>query len=296
MEERRTYIGGGDIAAIMGKSPFANPYDVYLHKVEGKCADVSEAMEWGTALEPLVVSKYEDRTHCWVDAQPGLVRHPDLPYIGGHPDGIGNRDGEEFLVEVKTTSAWMRPAWNDGVPEHVQLQCQLYMLLTGTDRAEIPVLFGGQEMVVFHLDACEQTQREIVVAATTFWNLHVEGKQPPDTGNADVDASPLFPNAEGVAVANDHDLDLLRELRSIRDSVSGPKKRQDEISKAMSARMHRTGCTHLVTSDGKTLAEIRTVHVKERHVPASTHERLSIKPNTALAKLLDKAGHNNGGE
>ena len=65
-----------------------------------------------------------------------------------------------------------------------------------------------------------------------------------------------------------------------------PDASEDEIKKAMKTRMEVAGCTELVSSDGKTLATVKTVTKKEYRVKASTRVAMTIKPNSTLAKIV----------
>ena len=68
LELRSHGIGGSDVAAIMGLSPWRTPYQVWADKVLGIREDISgkPAVEWGTILEPVVGEHYKslhpDRT------------------------------------------------------------------------------------------------------------------------------------------------------------------------------------------------------------------------------------------
>ena len=57
LDVRKTGIGGSDVAAVLGISPWKSPLDVFLDKT-GKSAPEPEndAMYWGTRLETLVAN------------------------------------------------------------------------------------------------------------------------------------------------------------------------------------------------------------------------------------------------
>ena len=61
----------------------------------------SRSLEHGNLWEPVAVAAYIEKTLYNVtninENQVFLI-HPDLPYVGGHPDGLVNRDG---VLEVK---------------------------------------------------------------------------------------------------------------------------------------------------------------------------------------------------
>lgn len=52
LKERQKGIGGSDVAAILGLSPWRTPYDVYLDKIgEAPKELTSQAAHFGTKLE-----------------------------------------------------------------------------------------------------------------------------------------------------------------------------------------------------------------------------------------------------
>ena len=63
LARRKAGLGGSDIAAIVGISPWSTPRDIYLDK-KGLAAPEQEtdAMYWGTTLEDIVAREYSKRT------------------------------------------------------------------------------------------------------------------------------------------------------------------------------------------------------------------------------------------
>ena len=63
LKERKTYIGGSDIGAILGLSTFKSALDIYLSKTTDAIDEAtSEAAHWGTVLEDVVAKEYSERT------------------------------------------------------------------------------------------------------------------------------------------------------------------------------------------------------------------------------------------
>ena len=59
MKDRTQYIGGSDIAAICGVSPWGNPTTVWLEKTgQSIRKKESEAMFWGRALEDIIEKRF----------------------------------------------------------------------------------------------------------------------------------------------------------------------------------------------------------------------------------------------
>lgn len=79
---RRSGIGGSDIAAICGLSPYQTPYDVWLDKLgQGEEVDPnSPGIYWGTVLEDVVAREYAQRTGAKVQRVNTMMRHPEADF------------------------------------------------------------------------------------------------------------------------------------------------------------------------------------------------------------------------
>lgn len=97
--DRHKYLGGSDIAIIMGISPFKSRFDLLLEKAELKENDFvgNEYTEYGNAIEPLIRNYINES---------GLYKKPfredkiivdDCRY---HDDGFNG----EVVLEIKSTS------------------------------------------------------------------------------------------------------------------------------------------------------------------------------------------------
>ena len=58
-EERLSGLGGSDAAAIAGENPYKSALQVYMEKVGLHKVEETEAMYWGTAIEPAIRTRYE---------------------------------------------------------------------------------------------------------------------------------------------------------------------------------------------------------------------------------------------
>lgn len=79
--ERRSGIGGSDVAALFGKSPFASAHDVYMRITGLESGEITDnpRMDAGVRLEPTIRQWYEDQTGFRVET-PEMLRHPDADF------------------------------------------------------------------------------------------------------------------------------------------------------------------------------------------------------------------------
>ena len=96
-----TGVGGSDAPAVLGISPWATPYDLWLSKLGHTTAlATSEPMRWGSLLEPVILGEYVRRTRRTVHEKPDMLRHPTHQFMLAHLDG--RIVDESRIVEIKT--------------------------------------------------------------------------------------------------------------------------------------------------------------------------------------------------
>lgn len=176
VDERRTYLGGPDVAAIVGLSPYLAPIDVWRYKVgDSEGVEQTERMRLGLMLEQVISDAYCAQTGRQV-RRVGLVRHKTFPYLGGHPDRL--IVGEPGILEAKASSR----NYGDEVPPHVQVQVQWYMGLTGRAWCDVALL-ANMGLRIERVDADPELFGHLVTVAVAWWKQHVEtGVEPPPDG------------------------------------------------------------------------------------------------------------------
>lgn len=188
---RHTYLGGPDLAAIVGASRYAGPYDVFLRKTQALEIPDNAAMEWGRRLEGTVAQAYADRTGNGL-AQGATLFHPDHDFLGGTPDFLVGNDPNLGLECKTSTEEALRlvdeagePLWGpegtDQVPMDYFVQCQWYMGLTGRRRWDLAVFFMGprREFRVYPLAFDRDLFDMLVERAVAFWHENVLPQVPP---------------------------------------------------------------------------------------------------------------------
>lgn len=175
-------IGGSEIAAACGIDPHRSRVMLWLEKTGRVRREPSEAMEWGTRLEPVIFEALADQGYNVASAGGVAWRDEARPWLIGHPDGFewpgdSRQDGPERLLEIKTAGQWAHRGF-EGVPFEYQAQVQLYLHLTGLSRALVAILVGGQRLELHELDRDERAIRGLLGLAERFWR-HVETNEPP---------------------------------------------------------------------------------------------------------------------
>lgn len=178
LEYRKKGIGGSDIAAICGLSPWQSPMAVYLDKIgEAPEKEQNEAMYWGTILEDVIAEEFTRRTGLKVQRQNAILQHPEHPWMLANIDRkiVGQKAG----LECKTTSAYGKEQWKDEqIPDMYMLQCQWYMAVTGFEKWWLAVLIGGNTYIQKEISRDQEMIDRLIQIGRDFWTL-VENRTPP---------------------------------------------------------------------------------------------------------------------
>ena len=183
LQYRTHGIGGSDVPAIAGISPFKSAHQLWLEKTgqEEPGQDESEYAHFGTLLEPVVRKEFTERTGIKVRQKHMLLQSEEYPFMLADLDGvIREPDGEMSVFEAKTASAYKQDVWEDGVPAPYILQVQHYMAVTGAKKTYIAALVGGNRFYHHVVERDEELIGKIIVMEKYFWETYVEGGMEPN--------------------------------------------------------------------------------------------------------------------
>jgi predicted phage-related endonuclease len=203
---RRSGLGGSDIAAILGMSPYRKPFDVYLEKT-GQLDDPIEESEriWaGKRLERVIAEMYTEKTgraHQWMDKT-----LPAVAGAGEHriwtPDALVDPDGGMDAKNVAWDQGyqWGLPDTAD-VPDHIAIQANWYIDCSAREWWDIAAFFGGHELRIYRVVRDPETIGMMREAAEKFWRDHVVLNVPPPleySAGAERWLKKRFPNSSGI--------------------------------------------------------------------------------------------------
>lgn len=186
LELRKTGIGGSEIAAVLGESRFATPFDVWLSKTQGWVQAETEDMRRGSFLEDGIARWYAQRygVEGLLDEH-GTVVHAAKPIALCTPDrivgGLARR-----LVSIKAPrrggGLWGEPG-TDHVPPEYLLQLQWEHAICSTHGAlneemHLAALVDG-DLAVYITRADRELQAWMLDYAEQWWARHVVGGEQP---------------------------------------------------------------------------------------------------------------------
>ena len=195
LEYRRQGIGGSDVAAVMGVSPFATLRDLYNDKCGNtdviQAEDNWVAKEVGHRLEDLVAKIFAFKTGYKVFAVRKLFRHPLYSFMQANVDFfVELPDGRIAILECKTTNYNSKEKWSDGaVPVNYEWQCRHYMAVMNLNCAYIACLYGNNEneFVYRRIERDQAMEADMIEMEAHSWNEHVlKHVEPPYTESGDL--------------------------------------------------------------------------------------------------------------
>lgn len=227
--DRRTYLGGPDVAAIVGVSPYSAPIDVYRFHVGLDEAPVqTDRMALGLRLEQAIAETYTDQTGRKV-RRVGFVRHPIHAFLGGHPDRLVV--GEPGVLEAKaaaTTAGYT----DDEPPPHVKVQGTWYCGLTRREWCDVALL-AHMGVRVLRVPFEPDLYAALEEAAIRFWREHIlAGVEPLPDGSESYrrHLAEKYPRSEEVElVATPEQALLIDELREAEGAKANADRHVDEL-------------------------------------------------------------------
>jgi predicted phage-related endonuclease len=207
--QRRAYLGGTDIAGIIGVSPWSSPLSVYVDKTAPEQAEDKDSlpMRRGLALERFIADEF-------VRARPGIVTYHPSPIVRtdwGFPAGasidymvarVEHPRTPVGLMDSKTAmSFYSRRQWKEpdpdrglqegDLPDAYYTQLQWYLAVSGLSHAWAAADTGDDSLTVVPVTPSPSIQARLIDAGREFWTQHVERGIAPEPSGTDADADAL---------------------------------------------------------------------------------------------------------
>ncbi|MEN3260115.1 lambda-exonuclease family protein [Sodalis endosymbiont of Spalangia cameroni] len=226
--DRQKYLGGSDVAGILGISPWRTALDVYLDKVQPRKDEISPQKQKiftrGQRMEPYIIDLLSEETGLKIAKRGHRYLDPELPYIAAEIDAEAE-SGEN--IEIKTVSPFKARDWGeqqtDSIPVYYTAQAMHGLMVTGKKVCVFGVLIGGDDFRVYRVERDDETIAAIRAKEMEFWERVVNLTPPPIINEHDVKR--YFDRDAGSSIeANGKMISLINELRML-------KVRKDEAEK-----------------------------------------------------------------
>lgn len=198
---RANGIGGSEIGAIVGVSPWESRFSLWWRK-KGDIGpqEQNSAMEWGKRLEAPILAKFREDHPDLIEQTPGTYQHAEREWMIANPDAWF----KGCVVDAKFSAygdGWGE-AGTDRIPPHVDAQLRWYMEILGVDLAHLAVLIGGYDYREFTIEADPRETEILVAAGEDFMRSLAENERPDIDEHSETYRAirELHPDIDGVEV------------------------------------------------------------------------------------------------
>ena len=272
-------IGGTDIGAILGLSPYKTPLELWSELLSGEDPMPRDLLHlrYGQHTEGFVAREYERYSNLFTVKHEPTLFHKKHGSMFGHidrfvldtPDTPAVVDGvitAQRLLECKTTSAFNKSDWGepgtDQVPPLYLVQCAWYLAITECERADLAVLIGNSDFRVYTIERDLELEGLLLSHAQNFWDNHVLAEKPPEPTSLQ-DAAILFPkeNPNSSVYANE---EILKSIEAYKEINAKTQTLSDECERLKLEILNYMGHAEKLTWGSKTLATWKCAKASSR--------------------------------
>lgn len=283
LEARKRGIGGSDIAAVLGISPYKSAFEVYEEKVNGYSKDLSnnEAVQSGIFLEDGIAKWYENIKGVGTFKPVKMKTHSQYSFLVANPDRL--IAGKKIGIEIKNVGDRSRHLWGeDGsqlVPDYYFLQAAHYMLVLDYEAWDVVACIGGQELRTYRFERDQEIDELIIQGASDFWHNHVEKRVEPPKDYASSGVQELIKKkfnlvSDEVVNLPDEFSDVATQWQTAKEDI----KHHDNLRKELEAKLLDAIGTagKALLADGRAFYR-KLIERKAYQVVASSYTTLSLK-------------------
>ena len=190
--DRTTFIGGSDVAAILGVSPWKSAFRLYQEKIGAFVEEVTPAKQrifdrghrWEPVVAEMLIDELIDRGHD-VEIVVRRARHIDAehPFLAAEIDLDLVVDGEAVNGEIKTVHPFAAKEWGeegtDEIPLHYTAQVMHGLMVRQRNTAIVAALIGVDDLRIHEVRRDEETIAAIRAKEIEFWRRVQERDAPP---------------------------------------------------------------------------------------------------------------------
>jgi putative phage-type endonuclease len=244
--ERKKDITSTEIPALYGLSPYKTEFELFHEKRDGVSVkfEANERMKWGNRLEAAIAHGAAEEMGWSIAPLKVYMRDPDLRMGSSFDFEILDSAKGKGILEVKNVDGlqYARNWLDDGngnieAPEHIELQIQHQMELTGYEWTALCLLVGGNTLKIVLRSRDKEIGADIRKKIAEFW-AKVDANAAP---NPDYSADAEFiikqlrgDSIDGLVAQSDAALDALIERY---DYLGKSIKEQTEIREATKAEI-----------------------------------------------------------
>lgn len=259
-EARRQGIGASEVAAILGLSAWQTPLDVYRAKM-GIPNEIPENLAWfGHALEQPIADWIEAKRRDEVeDVREGFTARSTVwPWLTATPDRTTLHATEDIWlpIELKTSSAYSKNKWRDGVPLYYQAQVQTQLAVLAAPYGWLAVLHGGNDPELYRVDRDDTFITDILVPRTKeFWEDHVLAHVPPEPSTLGEQALVWPTTPDSTVELSETAYEAFQRRNVLLSDIRAQQAEADELQKILGSYVQNA---ETLTYDGRPVATYKT--------------------------------------
>ena len=293
--DRRKFIGGSDIAKILGIDPWKNATDLWLDKTTPPVDETDPAkrkvLRRGSRLEPYIIDLVAEEYGMKAAARNERYQDSEVPFFACEIDCefILGDDARIENGELKTVHPFKAKEWGeletDQLPLHYLAQVQWGLGVTRRERTHVFALIGD-DLRRYVVERDEPTIEAMRRRAEHFWNAFVIPKVPPPLDYADPRGMEtlkrLYPGTDGTTIEANAEHEHWRAVMATAAEMAA--KYQQVVDGAQMHIMAEMGNAAILRfSDGKGFRR-KEVKVRGRTQTIEPYSFISLK----LVNLKDE--------
>lgn len=231
--DRSKFLGGSDMAAVMGVSPWKTPVELWMEKTgQSVHEDTDPAREKrlarGKKLEPFIIDMVIDKLRA-EGHEVQLIRcneryvDPEHPFLACEIDMELLLDGEHINGDAKSVHGFARKKWGDEHTEDVPIEYAAQFMhglgITGRSRCLVAALSSFDDVSIYWVNRDDETIAAMRAKAVQFWTDCVLGGAKPDPIEFG-DIKALFPLDDGTSIeATSNIADKVIRLSGVKSQI-----------------------------------------------------------------------------
>ena len=262
---RKQDVTSTESAALFGMSPYMTHFELWHAKHSGLAREFksNERMEVGSFFEAPIAHYLAKKQGWTIEPMKDYMRQPELRAGSSFDFRITSLDGGPAHLEIKNVDYLaFRDGWiehDDGTieaPEHIEMQVQHQMMVSGYSRSFIGAFIGGNRGVVIERQRDEQVIAAMRRAIADFWTT-VDAHQEPSAVMPGDAAAVIRLNQyaqPGKILDASTDANITMLVTQYKRACTDEKNAQEDKEAAKALLMEAIGDAEKVLVDGWTIS------------------------------------------
>ena len=253
-------ITSTDVSALFGLSPYKTEFELFHEKLQGMVVKLkpNERMKWGNRLEAAIAHGVAEDEGWQISPLKVYMRDPDARIGSSFDFQITHPEHGLGIMEIKNVDGIQyKRKWKDEgdgaieAPEHIELQVQHQMEVSGLKWCAIVAMVGGNSTKVVYRHYDPVVGKAIRAKAAAFW-ARIEANEPPSADysrDADLIAQLYSQVNEGEIYDASHDVQIASLVSNYQAATTSKAHFEEMADKFKAQILERVKTAERVTGD-----------------------------------------------